>query len=131
MTAALLTVMRYLFPDCRSAEASRFRREFRAVEKRLGPFDAVALHYAAGTVVFGIEFQTATAAVQRAQDARTNGKGRRPTAAAVERLKRRQGLSWQSYDSAMRRLEELTRTNKRGGLASYLAGRAKQQGGVA
>ena len=63
--------------------------------------------YAAGAAVLWVEFQKATRALKTAEETRAKGKGRRPNAAALERLKRRQGLSWQSYDQAIRRLEEL------------------------
>lgn len=128
MTSALRVLMRRMFSDCRSTEAYAFRRELRAIEKRLGPFDDVTLQYAAGVAVFGLDFQAVSAAVRQAQGKRARGKGRRPAAAAVERLKRRQGLSWQTYDSAMRRLEELVRTpplRRSGGLRAALRDEAE------
>ena len=113
MNPRLLGLMRHLFPDCRSAEAAHFRRECQALEKRLGPFDDVTLQYAVGVVTFSLAFQSDSKARQRAELARTLGKGRRPTVAAIERLKRREGLSWGSYDQAMKRLEELAKAPRR------------------
>jgi hypothetical protein len=48
-----------------------------------------------------------TITLERAQRERETGKGRRPSAAAIRALEKRQGLSWQSYDSALKRLQEL------------------------
>jgi len=107
VSGALQRLVRRMFLDGRAPVAVAFRREFRALEQRLGPFDDVTAQHAAGVVTFALEFQSNTADLQRLQEARARGRGRRPTAAAVERMRRRQGLSWGSYESALRRLEEL------------------------
>jgi hypothetical protein len=85
-----------------------YQEHYRALLQRFGPFDALVRSYAAGAAVLWVEFQKATRALKTAEETRMKGKGRRPNAGAVERLKRRQGLSWQSYDQSIRRLEELT-----------------------
>lgn len=101
-----------------------YQAQFAALRERYGPFDAVARCNAAAAAVLWVEFQTATAAVQAAEDVRARGKGRRPSAAGIEKLKRRQGLSWGSYQQAERRLEELAarRNDHRGpSLADVMA----------
>jgi hypothetical protein len=122
VSRALRRLIRQMFPDGRCAKAVAFRRDYRMLDKQLGPFDEAMLPHAAGVVIFQHAFQDATREVQRMQEARAHGRGRRPTAAAIERLKRRQGLSWQSFDQARRRLEELAASNpKRGSLADLLS----------
>lgn len=122
VTPALRRLMRRMFPDRRASVCVAFRRDFAQLEQRLGPFDDVLVQYAAGVVMFALEFQTASADVQRAQAARTLGKGRRPTAGAIERLKRRQGLSWTSYTQSLHQLEELAKkSNRRRGARSFLS----------
>jgi hypothetical protein len=105
--------MRRLFADCRSGEACQFRREYRALEKRHGgAFDESVVPYAVAAIELHGQFLRASRLLRTAEAQRMNGKGRRPSAAAVERLRRRQGLSLGSWDQAMRRLEELAASAK-------------------
>src|SRR5205809_877647 len=101
------TLVRNLFADGRSELACAWRREFRALERRYGPFDDVMQSQAAGAAMFFVEFQRDTRGLNAADATRTNGKGRRPSAAAIRSLKKRMGLSWASYTTAVGRLEEM------------------------
>ena len=96
-----------MFKSHGGARGRWFREQFGALEARFGLFDSVARHYAAGVAVLWCDFRQDTLALEEAENARRKGRGRRPSTQAVARLKRRQGLSWGSYDSALRRLEEL------------------------
>ena len=117
-----MTLQRFIratFGDGRRKDALAFVRDYNQLEKRLGAFeDGVVIQFACGVVMFQHEFQTAAALVRRTQDARSTGRGRRPSAREIERAKRRMGLSWQSYDSALRRLEELAKEAPRRGVRS-------------
>lgn len=84
-----------------------FREHYTALEQRLGPFDPVSRQYAGAAAALWVTFRQDTTALDEAERARRQGKGRRPSTSAIARLKKRQGLSWQSYDAALRRLEEL------------------------
>lgn len=83
------------------------RAHYRALEQRLGPFDELARQYAATVATLYFEFTDDTNRLEEATGARDNGKGRRPSAAAIARLKKRAALTWGSYDSALQRLESL------------------------
>jgi hypothetical protein len=107
MSRALRSGAPRMFGRHEGAAGRWYHAQYQALVERFGPFDAITRSYAAGAAVLWVEFQKATRGLKAAEEARRDGKGRRPNAAAVERLKRRQGLSWQSYDQAVRRLEEL------------------------
>jgi len=108
MSRALRSGAPRLLGNHGGAAGKWFDTHYRALLARLGPFDAMTRDYAGAAAALWVQFREATAAVKAAQEARANGKGRRPSTAAVERLRRRQGLSWQSYDQAVKRLEELS-----------------------
>ena len=85
---------------------------FQALSHRLGPFKESAVReYAGAVAVAWVGWREATEALTEAQRLRRDGKGRRPSTAQLARLQRRQGLQWQTYDQALRRLEELARGN--------------------
>lgn len=84
-----------------------YSQQFAALLARFGPFDAMTAAYAASVSALFVTFKADSAALNLALEARRHGKGRRPNATAIARLEKRQGLAWQSYDSALRRLEEL------------------------
>ena len=84
-----------------------FRSQYRALEERLGPFDGLTRQFAASCSALYVEWRSDVRAEEEADRARREGKGRRPSAAVLARLKKRAGLSWQSYDGSLRRLEEL------------------------
>jgi hypothetical protein len=117
----LRRLIRRLYPDGRSASACAFRRDYAALDRRLGPFNGV-VNFATGVIVLGLEFQDSTRELKTAQEARQRKKGRRPSEQAIERKKRRQGLAWQSYAQALRELEERVQHRPRGSsLAALLA----------
>jgi hypothetical protein len=109
------------FGDHAGYSSRWYSEHFKALKTRLGPFDGISLQYAGATAVLWVTFKHDTRALEEAQRQRAKGKGRRPSASAIARLEKRQGLAWQSYDSALRRLEELTRKNGHGGGAELEA----------
>ena|SRR5690349_6451164 len=113
MTPSVQRFVRATFGDGRRRDALAFVRDYHALERRNGPFDDdVLAQQAIGVVMFHHEFQASAGGLRRAQEQRTQGKGRRPSPREIERLKRRMGLSWQTYDAALRRLEDLAAARK-------------------
>lgn len=84
-----------------------------AAAERFGRFDAYTRDYAESVAALRDAWLAADAAVREAQRRRREGRGRRPSLAQIARLQRRAGLAWQSYDGALRRLEELASGNGR------------------
>jgi hypothetical protein len=52
-------------------------------------------------------FAQATMELAELEGKRRVGRGRRPSVQAIERLRKRQGVAFQSYDAALTRLEAL------------------------
>src|SRR5437870_11707474 len=90
------------------AAAQWYGRHFRELADKLGPFDSVTRTYAGAVAALWVTFRRDTITLEDAQRARQAGRGRRPSTSAIIRLEKRQGLSWGSYDAALRRLEELS-----------------------
>jgi hypothetical protein len=107
VSAELRTLVRAMLGDLRRSEPKRCIREVGALEQRFGPFDAVALRQAVHTAIMAFRVEKTTAALRRHEEARQRGKGRRPSLAIIERLQRRQGLSQQTYEASLVRLEAL------------------------
>lgn len=84
-----------------------YHAHYRALVRQLGPFDDVTRTYAGAVAALFVTFRRDTEALTDAERARRDGKGRRPGVQTIARLKKRQGLSWASYDAALRRLEVL------------------------
>ena len=84
-----------------------FDAQYRALEAKYGPFDRFTKQYAAGVAANFVEFRGASEALHKAQVQRKVGKGRRPNQLAISRLQKRAGMSWQSYDQSLQRLEAL------------------------
>jgi len=104
-----------------AAEGRCYSRHYAALLQRLGPFDALTSSFAGAVAALHVTFAADTAALNLALEARRRGQGRRPSAAAIARLEKRQGLAWQSYDSALKRLEGFTQNpNGHGGPADKL-----------
>jgi hypothetical protein len=101
-----------------------YKAQYRSLAQRFGPFtDGVSRSYAAGAAMQWVRFKQAARRATLDQKQRESGRGSRPSASAVERLKRREGLAWQSYDMAVRRLEEIVKARPRTStLAQLLAG---------
>jgi len=115
MSRALRSGAPRLYGRHDGARGRAFHVQFKALEARYGPFDPLTRQYAAGAAVQWAEFQASSRDLQAAELARATGRGRRPSAALIARLKRRQGLAWGSYDQAVRRVEELAVRTKRPG----------------
>src|SRR5438093_12648356 len=107
MSRALAGGLPRMFQRHSGVKGHWFRSHFRALEQRLGPFDPVTRQYAGAAAVLWCEFRRDTLALEEAEAARREGKGRRPSTSAIARLKKRAALTWGSYDAALRRLEEL------------------------
>lgn len=91
-----------------------YGQHFAALAQRFGPFDQLTEAYAAGAAAFYTTFRQDTQTLHQAQEARQKGHGRRPSATAIARLEKRQGLSWQSYNNALTRLEAMvTKSGRR------------------
>ena len=90
-----------------------YHAHYRALAQQLGPFDDVTRAYAGSTAALFVTFKRDTEALVDAERARHAGKGRRPSNQAIARLKKRQGLSWGSYDAALRRLQEMAASRPR------------------
>jgi hypothetical protein len=69
--------------------------------------DSVTLAYAQAVVAMWWSFAQSTMELAELEAKRRAGRGRRPSVQAIERLRKRQGVAFQSYDAALRRLEEL------------------------
>jgi hypothetical protein len=88
------------------AQGRAFDAHYRALEEQHGPFTSqLSKQYAAAAAAWWSQFQSETRSVKQAEDARMNGKGRRPSDRDIARLKKRQGLSWQSYEKAIVKIE--------------------------
>lgn len=99
-----------------------FDAHYRALDQRFGPFDALTRLEAGKTAALWVTFRQATERLREAVQARETGRGRRPNAAAIRTLEKRQGLAQSSYDAALRRLEELCANAPRPDLHDLLAG---------
>ena len=103
---------RRVLADHSGADGRAFDAHYKALVARLGPFDEVCRAYASGVAACWIEWQRSTRDLDRARHNRETGTGRRPNQGAIQRLQKRQGLAWQSYDSALHRLAELASTQR-------------------
>lgn len=121
MARALRSGARRVLGNHGGARGKSFDAHYRALRARLGPFDGVTRDYASATAAAFVAYLDAEVAVTRATRLRDGGRGRRPSVQALERLRRRQGLSWGTFDGALRRLEELAASRPRPTLAHYLS----------
>lgn len=117
------------YADHRGTTGRLYAAHYAALVERFGPFDELGRDYAGAVAALWVAFRLATEGVKAAEAQRAKGKGRRPSAAGVERLRRRQGLAWGSYDQAVRRLEQLAGDRKAPSLGAYLASRGAEQPG--
>ena len=102
-------------------EGAAYHRAYVALQADLGPFSPLSRLEAGRVAVAWVQLEATTRALVDAQRLRRLGRGRRPSAAAVERLARRQGLADNSYAQALERLRQLTSTKRRS-LASLVGG---------
>lgn len=94
-----------MFGSHAGARGRWYAGHYAALVAKFGPFDPMVRQFAGSVAALWSEWRSDTVAVEEAERARRNGKGRRPSVQAVARLKKRAGLSWGSYDAALRRLE--------------------------
>ena len=89
-------------------EGKSFRRAYDALEAQFGPFLNEFIRNEAGRCALAwVQLQRASRELVLLQRKRRTGRGRKPNERQIERLARRQGLADGSYQSAVRRLEEL------------------------
>lgn len=94
------------------AQGRAYRRAWDALALELGPFDRPLLRLEAGRVAAAwVNVEIATATLAEARRRRDAGRGRRPSAQAVERMARRQGLADGSYIAALDKLRDMTARN--------------------
>jgi hypothetical protein len=105
------------------------RAHWRSLKAKYGPFDGPTRAYAEAVTAMWWSFTQATMDLAELEAKRRQGRGRRPSVQAIERLRKRQGVAFQSYDAALRRLEELAATRKTPGLAEVI--RQRHGGGGA
>ncbi len=92
-----------------------YRRAYDALEAEFGPFSSQLQRNEAGRVAAAwLNLELSTQALAEARRVRERGRGRRPSAQAIERLARRQGLADQSYAQAVVHLRELAQRNGHG-----------------
>lgn len=103
-----------------------FDEHYRDLARRYAPFDPMLRNYAGSLAALWVAWRESTEAVIAAQEVRQEGKGRRPSVAQIERLKRRQGLAWISYDGALKRFGELVSRNDDGKGLDLAADLARQ-----
>jgi hypothetical protein len=109
--AVLRRAVRDVCGDARSEIAGRLKRNTRALQERLQFADSV-IPFAVGVAFIGVQCEMAARVVLRTQEQREHGKGRRPSARAVERLQRRHGLLWNDYVAGLARLEDLAAASR-------------------
>jgi hypothetical protein len=117
MSHALSRHVPRVYADHRRPDGREYRRHFLELTERYGPLDGVARSFASGVARLWVGYLQDSAAVDAAVRAREVGTGRRPSVALIARLRKRQGLSWGSYDSGLKRLEELAGDRPRGTFA--------------
>lgn len=83
------------------------------LKAKYGPFDSVTRSYAQAATAMWWSFAQATDELRQAEEKRRSGKGRRPSAQAVERLRKRQGVAFNTWDQALTRLEQLASRARR------------------
>lgn len=119
---ALLNGALRMFREHSGTRAGWFRAGYAGLADRFGPFvDEATRAYASGVAALFVTFRQDTVALDDAVRARQQGRGRRPSASAITRLEKRQGLSWHSYDRALQRLEQLTGRQAGAGSSSHEA----------
>jgi hypothetical protein len=80
---------------------------YRALAARLGPFDRLGRDYASSVAALFVDAAHSQRTLEEARRARGEGTGRRPSQAGINQLQKRAGLAWESYDTALHRLEAM------------------------
>lgn len=87
------------------------RAHWRSLKAKYGPFDGPTRAYAQAVTAMWWSFAQATMELAELEAKRRTGRGRRPSVQAIERLRKRQGVAFQSYDAALARLEAFAGRN--------------------
>jgi hypothetical protein len=104
------------------ADGKAYRRCYDALDEEYGPLSPLGRLEAGRVAALYVQLQATTRTLAEAQRKRLTGRGRRPSAQAIERLSRRQGLVDGSYSQALEKLRALAAgRNGHQALASALA----------
>ena len=103
-------------------EGRDYYRAYTALEQMFGPFLNEFIRNEAGRCALAwVQLQRASRELVAMQRKRRTGRGRKPNERQIERMARRQGLSDGSYQSAVRRWEELVARQPRSSSNDVLA----------
>jgi hypothetical protein len=95
------------YRDNRTKKARRYVRHFRTLQAEFTLSSPLALTYAAAVADTWVKWEGIRIELEDLEHKRTTGRGRRPNASAIERLRRRAGLEWKAYEGALGRLASL------------------------
>ena len=104
---------RALFHGDAQAARRRKRAHYRRLLDRFGPLVGIARDYAVAETEMWFVFALVSEELAAAQAKRANCRGRRPSVQAVERLRKRQGVAFESWNTALGRLDELARQDRK------------------
>lgn len=99
------------YPDGRRVVAESHDRYVGQLAAHYGPMDALAADYAELVAFLRVSLAESMRRYASASSRREHGRGRRPALDQVNRLLKRVGLDFGSFDQALRRLEELSKRN--------------------
>jgi hypothetical protein len=102
-----------LYPDNRSRLARECVAHFQALGQQFDLSSALARDFAAGVADAWASWRAIKRQLAALEAKRDRGRGRCPSTHAVERLRRREGLQWAKYESALARLRELATAARR------------------
>ena len=122
-TEALRTPRRLLFPSYPRPIRKRLRAHYHALEAQLGPFQGRVWDLAWSETTLWWTWREVDAELAAVRSKREQKRGRRPSAWAVERLRKRQGLAWQSWTQAVALLEDAVAKRKPASIAELVAER--------
>jgi hypothetical protein len=105
---------RWLFRDHSQPARRQLRAYYRSLEARFGPLDRVTHASAHAETLMWWAFIRASEAMAKSEKKRDEGRGRRPSLRAIERLMKRQGLAFGSYSQALDKLRELAASRRNG-----------------
>lgn len=117
-----------LLGNHRGPRGRAYRRTFEALAAEYGPFSALGRLEAGRVAVAWVNLVAASESLEAARRAREEGRGRRPSPRAIERLARRQGLADQSYAQALAALRELVAARREPASIADLVTRQQQRG---
>ena len=95
----------------------RKRAHYQQAVNRFGVLTGLTRDLAIAETELWWVFTEASQELAHVETKRRHGRGRRPNVAAIEKLRRRQGIAFQSWDAALKRLEELAESGRGRGLA--------------